>query len=41
MPTIAPDDRVRIAVAPSTVMLFSSLRLPLMLKPPFPRSENP
>ena len=41
MPTIAPDDRVRIAVAPSIVMLFSSVRLPLMLKPPLPRSEKP
>ena len=33
---MAPDDRVRMAVAPSTVMLFSSSRLPLMLKPPLP-----
>ena len=31
---IAPFERVRMAVAPSTVMLFSSVRLPLMLKPP-------
>jgi len=35
-----PFDRVRMAVAPSTVMLFSSLRLPLMLNPPLPRSEK-
>ena len=27
----APAERVRMAVAPSTVMLFSSPRLPLML----------
>ena len=38
---MVPDDRVRMAVAPSTVMLFSSLRLPLMLKPPLPRSSKP
>jgi hypothetical protein len=38
---MAPDDRVRTAVAPSTVMLFSSERLPLMLKPPLVRSEKP
>ena len=37
----APDERVRIAVAPSIVMLFSSERLPLMLKPPLPRSPKP
>ncbi len=36
-----PDDRVRIAVAPSIVMLFSSERLPLMLNPPLPRSLKP
>ena len=28
---IVPAERVRMAVAPSTVMLFSSERLPLML----------
>ena len=33
-----PDARVRIAVAPSTVMLFSLVRLPLILKPPLVRS---
>ena len=38
---MAPAERVRTAVAPSTVMLFSSLRLPLMLKPPLPRSREP
>ena len=32
-----PDERVRMATAPSTVMLFSSERLPLMLKPPLPK----
>ena len=37
---MAPFERVRMAVAPSTVMLFSSPRLPLMLKPPLPRSEK-
>ena len=36
-----PAARVRMAVAPSTVMLFSSLRLPFMLKPPLVRSEKP
>ena len=38
---MAPLDRVRIAVAPSTEMVFSSGRLPLMLKPPLPRSSKP
>ena len=37
---MAPDARVRIAVAPSTVMLFSLPRLPLMLKPPLVRLEK-
>jgi hypothetical protein len=41
MPTMAPEERVRMAVAPSMVMLFSSGRLPLMLKPPLPRSPKP
>jgi len=36
-PIIAPVDRVREAIAPSTVMRFSSLRLPLMLKLPVVR----
>ena len=31
---IAPEERVRVAIAPSMVIRFSSLRLPLMLKPP-------
>ena len=38
---MAPAERVRMAVAPSTVMLFSSPRLPLMLKPPLLRSAKP
>ena len=37
---MAPEARVRIAVAPSTVMLFSLPRLPLMLKPPLVRLEK-
>ncbi len=34
---IAPDERVRVAIAPSMVIRFSSVRLPLMLKPPVVR----
>ena len=34
---IAPAERVRVAIAPSIVIRFSSLRLPLMLKPPLVR----
>ena len=34
---MAPADRVRVAMAPSIVMRFSSLRDPLMLNPPLLR----
>ena len=37
VPMMAPEDRVRVATAPSMVMRFSSPRLPLMLKPPVVR----
>ena len=40
-PIVAPDERVRIATAPSTVIVFSSLRPPLMLKPPLVSDEKP
>ena len=40
-PIVAPDARVRIATAPSTVIVLSSARPPLMLKPPLVRLENP
>ena len=38
---IVPADRVRMATAPSTVMLFSSERPPLMLKPPLLKAAKP
>jgi len=37
VPMIAPLERVRVAIAPSMVIRFSALRLPLMLKPPVVR----
>ena len=40
-PIVAPAARVRIATAPSTVMVFSSSRPPLMLKPPLVSDEKP
>ncbi len=40
-PMVAPDERVRIATAPSTVIVFSSVRPPLMLKPPLVSEANP
>ena len=39
-PIVAPAERVRIATAPSTLMVFSSLRPPLMLKPPLVSEEK-
>ncbi len=33
-PSMEPDERVRVATAPSTITTYSSARLPLMLKPP-------
>ena len=33
-PSIEPDERVRVATAPSTMTTYSSARAPLMLKPP-------
>ena len=38
---VAPADRVRMATAPSIVMLFSSARPPLTLKPPLVSDEKP
>ena len=38
---MAPADRVRMAIAPSTEIVFSSARLPLMLKPPLVSDEKP
>ena len=40
-PIVAPDARVRIATAPSTVMVFSLSRPPLMLNPPLVSDEKP
>ena len=40
-PIVAPDERVRIATAPSTVIVFSLSRPPLMLKPPLVSDEKP
>ena len=38
---IVPADRVRMATAPSTEIVFSSARLPLMLKPPLVNDGEP
>ncbi len=38
---MVPAERVRMATAPSTEMLFSSERPPLMLKPPLLKAAKP